>query len=164
MPPQVISRYSGYGRTGGFRSRKWHQIYTLHNHQPGNRDCSGRTPCTRQAPHRGPAVCGRAFAAYVVLCAHHPAPGRGVCDLTQAPADKHYFNPKFQALTAAVVQRAPARSEYRSTAHCILPHARRLIRLVKCLSCSGRVGQRQGARGAGRRRRHRPMASRRLSG
>ncbi len=76
-PPQVISRYSGYGRTGGFRSRKWHQMYTLHNHQPGNRDCSGTALCTRQPPHRGPAGCRWAFAAYFL-----PAPGRRVCDLT----------------------------------------------------------------------------------
>lgn len=38
---QVISRYSGYGRTGGFRSKRWHGMYTLHNHQPQPRDCSG---------------------------------------------------------------------------------------------------------------------------
>jgi hypothetical protein len=38
---QVISRYSGYGRTGGWRSRKWHGIFTLDNHHYIPRDCKG---------------------------------------------------------------------------------------------------------------------------
>jgi hypothetical protein len=46
---QVISRLSGYGRTGGWRSKKWHGIYTLENHRTEYRDCSGDSPCSIRA-------------------------------------------------------------------------------------------------------------------
>jgi hypothetical protein len=40
---QGISRWSGYGRSGAWRSRRWHRIYTLDNSHTEYRDCSGAT-------------------------------------------------------------------------------------------------------------------------
>ena len=65
---QVISRFSGYGRTGGWRSRKWHGIFTLDNHRYAPRDCKGEILYCGWAVAQPSAVPG---CQYVHMCEAH---------------------------------------------------------------------------------------------